>query len=215
MAKFKRNQIEQALSRIFEERTTGPSSQLRTRIKRLLVLDRELGPNSRARDLELANYAFYSDASPGKGVEVWFSDYEAFALLTALKLLDHGWPQSLPVSIMRLIRPQLEEQHRRILKQDPAALFDENLIRKDARPGDLYVDNTDPVFLTIVSGKVQAERDSAGSPSCSVCRGMTEVAAFLRQQVARSWTLLELAGPAHALSTHLQESLPRTRGRAN
>ena len=30
---------------------------------------------------------------PGKGFEVWLADYEAFALLTGVRLLQHGWPQ--------------------------------------------------------------------------------------------------------------------------
>lgn len=213
MTQYKRNQIEEAISRVFEERSPKPSSELRTRLKRLLEMDRSLGRNARSANPEMANYAFYSSDSPGKGVEVWFSVYEAFALLTALKLLDHGWPQSLPVSVMRRVRPQLERQHARILKQDPAALFDEEQIRQNARASDLYVGNTDPVFLAIVTGKARAERDSAGVPNCGVCRGMEEVATFLRQQVARSWTLLELVGPAHSFSGHLKNSLPHKRGR--
>src|SRR2546423_14906577 len=151
MALYKRNQIEEALSRAFGEASATPSSELRTRLKRLLEMDRSLGRNTRAADPEVANYAFYSSDSPGRGVEVSFSDYEAFALMVGLRLLQHRWPQSFPVVLLRRLRPELEREHARILKQDPKVLFDEKRIRENARPGDFYVDNTDPVFLTIVS----------------------------------------------------------------
>ena len=84
MLLYKRNQIEEALSRAFGEPSAKPSSELRTRVKRLLDTDRGLGRNTRSANPEVANYAFYSDDSPGRGVEVWFSNYEAFALMTAV-----------------------------------------------------------------------------------------------------------------------------------
>jgi hypothetical protein len=214
MSRYKRNQIEQAISRSVNAQSTKPSSELRTRLKRLLDTDRNLGRNERSADPEVANYAFYSSDSPGKGVEVWFSNYEAFALLTGLRLLQHGWPQSFAVALLRRVRPELERQHARILKQDPANLFDREAIRKKARPGDLSVDNTDPVFLTIASGEASGKADSIESKSGRVCRGMEQVAAFLRQGQARSWTLHELVTPAHALQRQLSLAEPRKRGRS-
>jgi hypothetical protein len=162
-------------------------------------------------DPEVANYAFYSTDSPGKGIEVWFSDYESFALLTGLRLLQHGWPQSFAVAILRRVRPELEPQHARILKQDSTGRFDEKLIRQKARPGDLYVDNTDPMFLTIVSGQDPA--GSEGQPNGAICRGMEEVFKFTNKESARSWTLHELVTPAHALWSQLSKAQPRKRSR--
>ncbi|HEY1746351.1 MAG TPA: hypothetical protein VGG11_06265, partial [Xanthobacteraceae bacterium] len=126
---YKRNQIEEALSRYFEESASQPGTELLTRVKRLLDTDRTLGRNKQSTNSELANYAFYSDDSPGKGIEVEFSGYEAFALLSGLQLLEHGWPQSFVVGVLRRLRPQLEHQHARILRQDPAKLFDEDRLR--------------------------------------------------------------------------------------
>ena len=207
---YKRNQIEDAISRTVDARSAGPSSELRTRVKRLLDADRNLGRNRRSTDPTMANYAFYSSDSPGKGMEVMFSEHEAFALLTGLRLLDHGWPQVRSVEILRRYRPDLERQHGRILKQDPKELFDQERIRSNARPGDLYFDNTDPVFLTIVSGRRDEKDDASGA----VCRGMKEVSEFLKKLSARSWTLLELVTPAHALHRELLKAEPRKRGRS-
>lgn len=209
---YKRNQVEEAIARVLESPSAKPSSELRTRMKRLLDTDRNLGRNVRSADPEKANYAFYSEDAPGKGVEVRFSDYEAFALLTGLRLLRHEWPQSFAVELLRRVRPELERQHSRILKQDPKELFDEELIRKKARAGDLGFDNTDPVLLVIASG--EGGRKNARATSGAVCRGMVEVSNFLRQQGARSWTLHELVTPAHVLRNQLTRAEPRKRGRS-
>ena len=182
-------------------------------MKRLLDTDRGLGRNTRSANPEVANYAFYSDDSPGRGVEVWFSNYEAFALMTGLRLLQHGWPQSFPVALLRRLRPELEREHARILRQDPAILFDEEAIRRKARPGDLYFGNTDPVLLTIVSSRPPA-KGGIEAPPCGVFRGMQRVSEFLKQEAAQSWTLHELVSPAHALLVQLSRAHPRKRGRS-
>jgi hypothetical protein len=145
-------------------------------------MDRSLIRNARSADPEVANYAFYSSDSPGKGVEVWFSNYEAFALMVGLRLLQHGWPQTFPVVLLRRLRPELEREHARILKQDSAILFDEKAIRQKARPGDLYFGNTDPVLLTIVSGQHPTKEDSTKPPPCAICRGMQHVSKFLKEE---------------------------------
>ena len=98
---FKRNQIEEAISRLFGEQSADPSSGVRTRIKRLLDLDRSLPRNARSKRAKLANYAFFDSDSPGKGAEVLFSEYEAFALLIGLQMLNHNWPQRFAVETLR------------------------------------------------------------------------------------------------------------------
>ena len=213
MSLFKRNQLEQALSRTFEEPSTKPSSELRTRVKRLLDTDRGLGRNRRSTNPEVANFAFYTDDSPGRGVEIWFSGYEAFALLTGLQLLQHGWPQSFAVTVLRRLRPDLEREHARIIKQDPTILFNEEAIRREARPGDLYFGNTDPVLLTIVSSR-PPDKGGNEAATCGVFRGMRLVSEFLKKEVAQSWTLHELVNPAHALLLELSRAHPRKRGRS-
>jgi hypothetical protein len=215
MLGYKRNQVEEALSRAFGEPSAKPSSELRTRVKRLLDTDRGLGRNSRSADPERANYAFYSSDSPGRGVEVWFSDYEAFALMNGLRLLQHRWPQSFPVAVLRRLRPELAREHARILKQDPKVLFDEKRIRENARPGDFYVDNTDPVFLTIVSRQDHLKEGPTGTLPCAVCHGKEAMCKFVKEQSARSWSLHELVTPAHALLSELSKVQPSKRGRSS
>jgi hypothetical protein len=53
---FKRNQVEEAVSRIFERGLSEPSVELRTKLRRLLDTDRNLRRNRRSSDPEKANY---------------------------------------------------------------------------------------------------------------------------------------------------------------
>lgn len=74
-----------------------------------------------------------------------------FAVLNGLRLMAQGWPQGFAVATLRRLRLDLGKEHARILKQNPDELFDKQEIWKNAQPGDIAVDNTDPVFLTIAS----------------------------------------------------------------
>src|SRR6266404_398541 len=151
MEKYKRNQFEEAISRLFGEKSAKPSSELQTRIKRLLDLDRSLPRNSRSKRPELANYAFYSSEAPGKGVEVFFSEYEAFAIMIGLQMLNHNWPQKFAVETLRRFRRELEGQHKKILRLDREELFDEEQIRLHAQPGSLAVNTASSMILLIWS----------------------------------------------------------------
>ena len=97
---YKRNQIETAISTLLQPEAGKPSSGLRTRIKRLLETDRALGRSSRSSDPDKANFAFFRDEAPGSGFEVWFSKYEAFAIVLGLQLMQHNWTQRFAVSVL-------------------------------------------------------------------------------------------------------------------
>jgi len=209
---FKRNQVEAAIGRRLEPGSTKPTSELRTRLKRLLETDRALGRNKRSGDPARVNFAFYSGDAPGRGVENWFSSYEAFALLTGLHLMQHGWPQGFAVAVLRRVRPELETEHERILQLDPALLFDQEQIRRNARPGDPAVDNTDPVFLVIIS---QDALDGSRSVKAAVCRGHDECMRFVRSESGRAWTTFELVNSAHGLFRELAKTKPSKRGRGS
>src|SRR5437667_2173153 len=114
MSEYQRHQSEGAIAGALEPRSHDPTAELRTRLKRLLETDRALGRAPRSGNPERANHAFYSAEAPGSGVEVWFSEYEAFALLSGLRLMGHGWPQGFAVSVLRRVRPELEKEHARI-----------------------------------------------------------------------------------------------------
>ena len=209
---YKRSQLENAIARILEPGAKAPSVRLRTRIKRLLELDRKLGRKPRSKDVGESNFAFFSGESPGSGADISFSEYEAFALLIGLSIMQHSWPQGFALSVMRRIRPELAREHALILRQDPGKLFDWEAIRKNARPGDLAVDNTDPVFLTVISGANASVKE--GAPVCAVCRGMAAVNEFRQEMDASSFTMWEIATIAHRFSEQLLKTEPRRRGPA-
>jgi hypothetical protein len=212
---YKRNQIEEAIARIFYPDRQKPPPELRTRIKRLLELDRSMGRKVRSKDAEEANFAFFSEEAPGTGADISFSEYEAFALLNGLRMMDHGWPQSVAVSIMRRVRRDLEREHARILRQDPDRLFDWEAIRAKAHPGDIAADNADPVYLTIASKAQPASDEGQKALLSAVCRGYESVAEFRRQVGASNVTMFEVVTLAYNLHTQLMKTAPSPRGRGS
>ena len=62
---FKRNQIEEAIARIFDPNCDKPPLELRRRIKRLLKLDRSIGRNLRSKDAEEANLCIFQRGGTG------------------------------------------------------------------------------------------------------------------------------------------------------
>jgi hypothetical protein len=211
---YKRNQVDEAISRVFEEKSANPSSGLRTRVKRLLDLDRSLPRRSKSKRPELANYAFYSSDSPGKGAEVLFSDYEAFALMIGLQMLNHNWPQMFAVETLRRYRQELEGRHKKLLSLDPIKLFDEKQIRASAQAGSLAVGSRSPVFFLIWSDDRYSRDSGPVAPSAKIFNGEAAALKFTREKTGRSTTWLELTDLAHALSSELSKTLPRKRGRS-
>jgi hypothetical protein len=205
MFEYKRNQVEEAISRLLEPKSSQPTQELRTKLKRLLDTDRAL---PRSAEQNHVNFAFFSADPPGKGVEIWFSASEAFALLNGVRLMGHGWPQGLAVSVMRRVRPELEEEHRRILLRDPEWLFDQEAIRKNAKPGDQAFDNQDPVLLTVVSDSGYLSSQAGALLECKICRGPAEAHDFF-WEVSKgrgALTTFELTTLAHRLAWELAKT---------
>jgi len=215
MALFKRNQIEEAISRAVVPTDGIPPGDLLNRLKRLLDTDRKLGRDPRSKDPEKSTYAFYSGSASGSGVENWFQEYEAFALLTALRFLEHGFPQQKSVSALRAVRPELEQEHARLLRLDPKALFDQEAIRKAARPGQLAVSNTDPVFLVISSeSEARTKADSAKTiKTLNICRGELQMMKVVKATLGPK-TIFEIVNSVHQLHHYLSIIEPSQRGRA-
>ena len=210
---FKRNQVEEAIASVLEPGSAKPSSEMRTRLKRLLETDRALGRSKRSSDPERANFAFSGMDAPGRGFENWFTGYEAFALLTGLRLMRDGWPQGLVVAVLCRVKPDLERHHARVLRQDPMVLFDDDQVRQQARPGSLGVSNTDPVFLVINSK--DRECDTGANPA-AICQGQAELMDLIKARgPGQTWTVMELGTSIHALSLALTKTEPRKRGRAS
>jgi hypothetical protein len=210
--RFKRNQVEEAVIATLagDHNATGPS--LRIRMKRLFDADRELSleePGSAT-----IQYAFFSDDAPGSGVEVWFSPYEAFAILIALRILAHGWPQSTVVRIMRRVRKDLENEHRRIMEQGAEGMFSGKALEQEASPGLIFTESTDPVFLAITAAESLA-KPRRGLKGFAVCRGQDRLMEFILKEmpVGMVTTSLELSNAAHRLAANLAQTQPSRRGR--
>jgi hypothetical protein len=210
--RYKRNQVEEALVR-----TLGAGGarvdELKLKMKRLLVTDRRLGRGKRSDDKGHNRYAFYSQRPQGSGVEVMFSGYEAFALLAALIVLEHGIPQAKVVSILREIRPDFEVAHRDTLQKDPKELFDLQLVRSMAHAGLLAVDNTAPVFLAFVNLDIGKGRMRA---FIAVCRGLDGLGNFLKEHSVpgSGATHFEFARLMLTLANILSQTRPIKRGRS-
>jgi hypothetical protein len=214
MARFKRNQVEEAIFR-----TLGAQGErvdeLRFRIKRLLVTDRHSGCDGHSEEEGDRHYAFFSQKPPGSGTEVKFSGYEAFALSAATMLLEHGLPQAAVIKVMRQVRARLEIAHAQTLKKDHATLFDQQAIRSQAKPGMLAIDNTSPIFLAFVRLTDSSIGDPRGGGAVEVCRGHEELVTFQKKhsKPGTGVTLFEFVLLIHSLAANLLQVRPVKRGR--
>jgi hypothetical protein len=210
---FKRNQVEEAIFQTLRVRDERRIDELRLRLKRLLVTDRRLGRRPKSKGNAKRPYAFYGGEPPGSGVEVMFSGYEAFALMAALIVLEHGIPQAKVVSILQAVRSDLEAAHRETLETDPKVLFDPEAVRAMNRPGMIAADNTAPVFLAFVKldagqGRVRA--------IIAVCRSQDELVRFIKEHsvLGSGSTHFEFTRLMHDLATYLSTTRPVKRGRS-
>ena len=215
---YKRNQVEEALSALLEPDAADPSLQLKTRLKRLLETDRNLGRNTRSQDPAKANYAFYGEEPPGSGIEVWFSGYECLALLNGLQLMQHGWSQTFAVLVLRHVRADLEREHARILRLDKKPLFDQEAIRQSAQLGDAAFSTTDPVLLTIVSAYGKTIDQQVLPVACAVHRGIERATNWVLKTtkgVGGGSSMFEQTEIAHSLAEQLERTEPQRRGRTS
>ena len=212
MAYFKRNQVEEAIVRTLRAEDARVS-ELKLKMKRLLVTDRRLGRGKRSDDKAGHRYAFYSQRPQGSGVEVMFNSYEAFALLAALIVLEHGIPQAKVVSILQEIRSDFEAAHRDTLQKDPKELFDPQSVQAMARSAMFAVDNTAAVFLAFVKLDIGKGRVHA---YIAVCRGLDGLGKFLKEHSipGSGATYFEFTRLMHSLADNLSRTQPIKRGRS-
>lgn len=211
--RFKRNQLEDGIWATFPPPDLSHSEFL-VRIKRILETDRGFDQLIRPTPAaQRAKYAFFSGAPPGSGAEVRFSSYEVFAVLTALRLQEHGFPKARTVEILRLVRSKLENEHKWILEQDPAAIVGDAAPRKMPRAGSPAFASRNPVFLVVATGGHSAKDRAAAPRACGICRGEEEVGRFRKAVGADSWTMFELTTAALQLAQNLIKTEPRSRGR--
>jgi hypothetical protein len=211
---YKLNQVEEAIFRTFGAREER-RKELKFRIKRLLVTDRRLGRNIKSAKEEDQHYAFFGQEPPGSGHEIMFTAYQAFALLAAVILLEHGLPQTSVVRVMRRVGRQLAAAHADTMRKDPRRLFDQQVILAQAKPGMIAVNNTSPVFLVFVRLTASSVDDQEGSGVVAVCRGTAQFQEFYKRHSTPGTgaTFFELVSLMHAFAAHLSQTLPVKRGR--
>jgi hypothetical protein len=212
--RYKLNQVEQAIFRTFGARDARVD-ELRFRLKRLLVTDRRLGRDVKSGETADHQYASYSQEPPGSGIEVMFSGYEAFALLAAITLLEHGLPQARVVRVMRQARRQLEAAHAQCLAKDRRKIFDQKAILAQAKPGILAINTADPVYLVFVRLTEPSVGDHSGGAPVAVCRSQDGWMAFMRKHsdLGPGVTLFEFSGRIHTFAANLSQTRPAKRGR--
>jgi hypothetical protein len=144
-----------------------------------------------------------------------FSDFEAFALSAGLRVLEHGIPQATVVSVLRQLRPDLENAYRDTLKKDPKCLFDPAAVKAVAKPGMIATDNAAPIFLIIL--KLPESTADQVHSVMTVCRGHDETTAFIKKYTVAGLaaTMFEFATLMHRLSKALSETRPVRRGRSS
>jgi hypothetical protein len=205
---YRLNQVQEAICRTLDAQDSR-EGELKLRLKRLLVTDRRLGRRQKGGD---QRFAFYSAAAPGSGVEVRFSGYEAFALLAAVAMLEHGFPQARVVRALTEVRNQLEHAHAEILAKDPHELFDENTINARAKSGTLATGSTDEVFLVIATFPSLAQQKTA----VRICRGQAEYMDFLLRQspTGTTSTAIPFSRLMLRLAENISQAQPARRGPA-
>ena len=117
IAAYKRGQVEWALWRAFtlaRSASDQPPAVFKTRIKRLLDLDRDLKAEDAANgpgpaSVEAARDVAFGVAKLGSGHEAAYATFDVFCLGLALDLLDIGFKQSEVVTVVRHLRPSLAE----------------------------------------------------------------------------------------------------------
>lgn len=146
-------------------------------------------------------------------MEIWFSAYEAFALLVAVNFLEHGFPQQKTVQALRNMRPALEKEHKKILKLDPKTLFDEDALERTAQPGAMVFSSMDPTFLVITTERRGAGSDARPLKALKIFRGERDLMLHMKAALT-SYTIFELTNPTHLLEQQLARVQPVQRGRA-
>lgn len=205
MSGFKRNQLEHAIHGI----KGGERPHLVNEIRRLLDADRGLDPEPRRK----FQYAFFSHEASGSGNEIWFSEYEVFAVVLALNLLHHGFPQQTCVEVLRSVRTSLQREHGRIVRRPPESPFDLQAAAAAAKAGDIAVTMANPVFLIIVYAS--ARRGQEGTVQrTALLHGAQEVMRFMTSMTpGEACTAMEIASLTQSVHTQLQKTEPSRRGR--
>ncbi len=188
---YKRNQVEEAISRTLGERSKAPSAELLARIKRLLDTDRAEKTNRKQS-------AFVSVASGGQGHENKFSNYDAFAILLGLRMLGTGWSQTQVVKVLKQGRRELQSAYQKYRSFKPKEY--------EARPGLLGIAGVPAI------GFLFASYDQSDSAQIVAMDDAQNLQSLMRKP-GQSMSVFGV-GDIPVLERNLEQVLPRKRGRA-
>lgn len=222
---YKRDQIEQAIGivsgNIRPRQMPEPFDRLKIELKRLLDRDRK-----QARETPkgaLVRQAFHSGPPPGRGIDVIYTGYEAFALLIALRLMRGGLPQSTAVKFLRDLRDPLAGFHYETMQHSPQKLrpdIEHNKRLELIRDGFIVEKFDQMVYLVALAG-ARAEGFDIPSPSKApfsgnICRTIEQLRERMKWASHEGCPLIvvELVNAAHQLNHHLDRIPARSRGRS-
>lgn len=230
---YRRGQVEWALWRAFTLARSpgdGPPSIFKTRIKRLLDLDRGLEVSGFGAAPPSA-FAFVEPSEGGSGTEAQYAVFDAFCLALALDLLDVGFKQGEIVYLMRHLRERLEAWFPELLdrpslidRQAHLAQHHPKLPRVERGSGKSPLADArvflilNRIEMTEVLAPVQT-RDHPSQPvflEPEVCEGITKLTARLDDLMPlhrRTVITLEIAAAAQAVRTFLDAAPLFPRGR--
>jgi hypothetical protein len=229
LTSYKRNQVEWALWRSFMHgRRSGiePPAVFRTRIKRLIELDKSTIP---LKEEDGRRRAYLSNRPEGSGVDTPYEPIDVFCLAIGLELMNAGFKQGDVVFVCQHIRDQLERWFPRLLQRP--SVIDRQLSLADKHPdlpavvrakGQRVVDAR--VFMivswieldevTLVSGQRPPGVPLVLEPEFLEGVGaMSERLDALMPLHRRTATVLEIAGLAQAVWTYLKAAPELKRGR--
>lgn len=230
---YKRGQVEWALWRAFLHARSpgdGPPAIFKTRIKRLLDLDRVLKPED-FLPAPPGTPAFLDSLDGGSGIEAAYRPFDAFCLGIALDLLDVGFKQQEIVCLMRHLRADLEEWFPDLVARP--SLIDRQRHLASQHPhlpvierGGGRAPQADARVFMIMNRVEMTEmmpglRDSvkpgqAAFLAPEYCVGVVELQHELDELLPhrrRTVIVIELAFVAQAVSTYLKEAPAMPRGR--
>ncbi len=227
--RYGRGQVEWALWKSFARNRPQASDVpqvFRTRIKRLLDIDRELDLSEESLPPE-TQYAFAEPPS-GAGAESAYSPVDAFCLAVGLDLLDSGFKQSEVVFLMRYLRPELEARMQGLLERP--SLIGRTRHRAESHPDLPTYPHNDRLFadarLFVVISKVELTELFPSSPKKTkntplilepeFCDGIEALSDVLSERMPdrrRIAVVLELAATAQATASFLEKAPVIRRGR--
>ena len=239
---YQRSQIEQAIASVEGLNSADGTipAALRSNIKRLLDIDRK--PRAKKLTSRPERLAFYDEdeaagqktEGPGKGAEIAYRPYHAFALLIGTRLIGSGMPQSRIVVLLRELRDELERKFEDLAatpitdfpddrpsnnqkKRSPATPEE----RADlARNGYLIFEPENMTFLVARAGPSaeaiqvpgQDRRDFVTGNVCDF-EALKDRLRFFSHE-GQGVTVIELTNAIHKLMTRLPLTQIRKRGRS-